>query len=149
MPSEESEGGPDEQPPVPGLSEGEREAIANDRRGEALAAVEADLLRAEQQLRHEDDRHKIWQRIVDHDLKVRKEYISRIWKLSLVYLAIVGALVLLDALDCSSWNWLKDACIGFNIATPVLVTMLGTTTATIIGLMYIVLRHHFPENQRS
>lgn len=128
---------------VPPLAGSERERAKADTEGERLAEIQAAT--AEQDRVHARDRHHVWMRLVRQDLGIRKKYAGRVWTLSIVHLVAVALLVIADGSSCPEWEWAQRACFGFDVATPVMVALLGTTTATIIGLMYIVLRHHFPE----
>lgn len=66
-----------------------------------------------------------------HDLK---EWAKRVVTWWLVFVAVV--------LMISGFNWLK-------LSETVLVTLLATTTLNILGLAYIVLKGHFPEDDHE
>lgn len=60
----------------------------------------------------------------------RKSYAARVWKLICVYLIALGVLVM-------GSQWL------FRLSDSVLIALLCTTTANILGLAYIVMRYLF------
>lgn len=97
------------------------------------------------QLSQARDRHVMWHAVAKLNFVVRRRYLPKVWKLSRQFLAFTAILVLLDATSCPDWPLVRAACVPFDVATPVLVALLGTGAATVLGLMHIVLRHHFPD----
>lgn len=64
------------------------------------------------------------------DRKERKEYAAKVWKLICRYLLILSLLVA------------GSHCV-FHLSDSVLIALLCTTTANILGLAYIVMRYLF------
>lgn len=58
------------------------------------------------------------------------------WVVSIYLAAIIGTLIL-------------NKPLGFELDNTVLVTLLGTTTLNVLGLMYIVLNGYFPKDREE
>lgn len=65
--------------------------------------------------------------------KQRKDYADKVFKLLTLWMFFVGAIVI--GKSCRSYDGLSD---------PVLMTLMGTTTATVVGLFTVVLMYLFP-----
>ena len=68
----------------------------------------------------------------EQDIKQRKEFAGRIFNLTLYYLFTVALFLFLSASPNS-----------FEISDTVLVTLLGTTTSTVLGMFYFVAKYLF------
>jgi len=73
---------------------------------------------------------------VHQDIDERKKYAAKIFKLICWW---VSGLLLVICL--SSWA----GATRFRTATPVLLALVGSTTATVLGLFYIVAHYLFPD----
>ena len=73
---------------------------------------------------------------VQQDIAERKNYAAKIFKLICWW--VVG---LLAVLCLSSWA----GATRFRTATPVLLARVGSTTAAVLGLFYIVAHYLFPD----
>jgi hypothetical protein len=71
-------------------------------------------------------------------LDLREKFSGRFFWLVTAYLCTVVVMLFLSGLNC----------VDFVLSDTVLVTLLGTTTLTVVSLLYIVARHIFPENKR-
>lgn len=70
----------------------------------------------------------------DQDRAQRKQYSSRLFWLVVGWLFAVGGILLLSGFG--AW--------GFQLTEVVLGTLIGTTTASVLGLFTIVVRYLFP-----
>ena len=70
----------------------------------------------------------------------RKLYASRIFKLVCWWLAVIGLMLFLQGFG---------GLIGFTLPASVLITAIGSTTATVIGIFLIVTRYLFPVAPKS
>ena len=68
------------------------------------------------------------------DIEMRKEYAGLIFRFVCYYMLFVLVFLFLSGTPSS-----------FKMSDSVLITILGTTTATIISLFAIVVRHLFPK----
>ena len=91
---------------------------------------------------NENDRSKQ----IDNDNKkqnveLRKEYASKIFTFITWYTGIIGAILLFEGLgldiECIDW-------INIDFETNVILTLITTTFASILGLMHIILNSIFP-----
>ena len=84
-----------------------------------------------QEIEHRQDEHE--QRI---------DFAYKIYWLSCIWLAVVIAVVVIAGLGCVPFAS-NNQCIPFNISDSVLITLLTTTTATVLGLFISVLNYLF------
>lgn len=68
----------------------------------------------------------------------RARYAPRLFWLTVIWLLVVLILVVFAAFRITLWGS------EFSLSDAVLVTLIGSTTATVIGLFAIVARHYFP-----
>ena len=68
------------------------------------------------------------------NLKARGVYITRLFRLGVVWLLLLLVIVVLQGFGIGS----------FSLATSVLVTLVGSTTATVLALFAIAARYLFP-----
>ena len=66
------------------------------------------------------------------DMQQRKEFAEKIYQLVLGYMYFVGFIIFLSAMPNS-----------FFISETVIITLLGTTASTVIGLFYFVAKYLF------
>ena len=71
---------------------------------------------------------------LQQDRGQRKRYSDRLFWLVVVWLAVIGAIVLLHGFHA----------IPFQLSTTVLATLIGSTTASVLGLFAIVANYLFP-----
>lgn len=69
------------------------------------------------------------------DRKQRKTYGNRLFVLVSIWLGAIGLVVLLHGFTC----------VPFKLSTPVLATLIGSTTASVLGLFAIVATYLFPK----
>ena len=67
-------------------------------------------------------------------IEQKAKYADNIFVLISIYLIAVFILLLLAGHDCN----------GFTLTSGVLMMILGTTTTTVLGLVYVIVRHLFP-----
>jgi hypothetical protein len=68
------------------------------------------------------------------DIAERKKYAGRTYWLVVVWLAMIGLIVL-----CQGFTLL-----GFGLTSGVLITLIGSTTGSVVGIFLIVTRYLFP-----
>lgn len=68
------------------------------------------------------------------DIEMRKDYARKTYNLVCIYLVVVGFFVFFVCCPAE-----------FTMSDAVLITLLGTTTATVIGLFAIVMNYLFPK----
>ena len=90
----------------------------------------------EQQSKTEIEKYNLENQYFSDTIKLRKEHANRIYKITKYYLFTVGTLVVATAI-CKFFG--KEI-----LSTSVLITILGTTTINVLGLMYILATHLFP-----
>lgn len=93
----------------------------------------------------ERDRHRAEEEYKDsrQNREQRKEYAGKIFWLVVGWLSGVGIILLL-----SGWKHggMFPHCRPFNLSDGVLMTLIGGTSASVIGLMVIVANYLFPKN---
>jgi hypothetical protein len=103
---------------------------------EASSLDEVDLLRAKLGL--SDQRQ---------DIESRKKYGRLIFALIVAWLFVVLLTVWLSAIKIQSPSWWPTwlpSVTEFELSDLVLTALIGTTTANIVGLLYVVVRYIFP-----
>lgn len=78
--------------------------------------------------------------------KYFEKYADTIPTIVIWYLIVVGIFIFLSGLRIYNIELLKVKFI-WALSDSVLIALLGTTTTTILGLMYIVSNHLFPKKQ--
>ncbi len=73
--------------------------------------------------------------IIEQDLKERKLYAHRIFSLIATWLSVLGIIIVLQGIIEN----------GFNLSEPVLLAVVGGTTANVLGMFYVVLKYLFPK----
>ena len=81
----------------------------------------------------ERERQKLELQGLSQDIAERKAYAGKIFRLVVGYLVAVFLVIFGCGLNC-----------GFSLPDSVLLMLLGTTTANILALMYIVAKYLFP-----
>ena len=76
------------------------------------------------------------------DIEQRRIYAKRLFCLICVWLVAVGLLLVANMFPWPMWG------IEWGLSDPVLLALIGGTTANVLGLFYIVLKYLFP-NQSS
>ena len=71
------------------------------------------------------------------------EYANTIPKIVIWYLCFVGFILFLNGVGFSCHQF------KFYLSDSVIITLLGTTTINILGLMYIVAKHLFPNSSKE
>jgi hypothetical protein len=79
---------------------------------------------------------------LDQDRKERERYADRIYNIVIAWLATVGSILVLQG-----FGRLGNLP-PFELAPTVMITAIGSTTASIIGIFIIVARHLFPPKDR-
>ena len=72
------------------------------------------------------------------DREQRKEFAERIFSFVCYYMGFVAFVVLCCGIPCN-----------FHLNDVILVTLLGTTTANILGVLYIVVRYLFSRDNKK
>lgn len=95
------------------------------------ATTSGDLSSIERALKIEEYKGK------KQDREQRKDFAERIFSFLVFYMATVGVFVLLSGVALNI----------FHLSDTVLVTMLGTTTANVIGIFIVVAKYLFPQHK--
>ena len=80
------------------------------------------------------------------DRAQRKEFAGKIYWLVAFWLGGVGVILLLSGWQHSAWF---PYCRPFQLSDGVLMTLIGGTSASVIGLMVIVANYLFPKNGKK
>jgi len=84
------------------------------------------------QLEHDRKRTEISG--VQQDIAERKKYAARCFWLVTIWLALIGLIVFLQGFRIC----------GFSLPNSVLITLIGSTTGSVVGIFLIVTRYLFP-----
>ncbi|TGG96419.1 MAG: hypothetical protein ERJ67_00845 [Aphanocapsa feldmannii 277cV] len=76
--------------------------------------------------------------------ELRKQSADKLFKLIICWLASVMTFLFLAAFEVN-WYWLKE--ISFNISDNVLIALITSTTASVLGLYVIVAKWLFPNDE--
>ena len=76
----------------------------------------------------------------------RFEIERRIWHLTCWYLGIVGFMVFLEGASGTSFLWLKFT---WHLSETIIVTVLTTTMATVLGLILIIIKYFFKNSDKE
>ena len=98
----------------------------------ALSETEEDVRETGVTLDDLDRRQK------EQDIEARKKYVSRIYRLVVSWLAAVIGVVLLEGQGEAPW------LVPFSLDTAVLVALVTSATATVVGILLVVVRYLFP-----
>ena len=79
-------------------------------------------------------RQLLLDRELEQKIEQRRKYAGDIFVLISIYLVAVFILLVLAGADDN----------GFTLSNSVLMVILGTTTTTVLGLFYVIVRHLFP-----
>jgi hypothetical protein len=71
---------------------------------------------------------------IKQDIELRRDYARDVFKLIVFWLAFVGLIVLLQGFKL----------LGYILADSVMIALITTTTASVIGILLIVVRYLFP-----
>lgn len=83
------------------------------------------------------------------DRDFRKEYAPKIYELIWIWLLSVVALVILDGVTVSGGINTLGKSIGFELSDSVVLALIGGTTASVIGLLVIVITYIFPRRNKG
>ncbi len=85
------------------------------------------------------------------DRDFRNEYAPKIFGLICVWLVLVVGLIFLDGLSLSGGLGLPgtDKTLGFNQSDGVVLGLIGGTTASVVGLLVIVITYIFPRRSKG
>ena len=75
---------------------------------------------------------------LEQNISERRKYAKKFYKLNKIWMWIICGILALQGLRLDFL---------FSLSEEVIITLLGTTTATIIGLLVIVARYLFPEKE--
>lgn len=108
---------------------------------ELLPDLETDTLYDDEKQSHENARLRLENLLLEakiddvvQDRDQRKKYSDRLFKLVVGWLCAIGVIILLHGFSC----------IPFNLSVAVLSTIIGSTTASVLGLFVIVANYLFP-----
>lgn len=76
---------------------------------------------------------------MEQDRDMRQHYADKIFNLICVYLFCVFLILFLSGYSTNG------LCSSFTLSDKVLLLMLGTTTANLLGLLYVVIKYIFPQ----
>lgn len=79
---------------------------------------------------------------IQQNINLRRQYSDKIYTLNRYWLVFVAVMVLLSIIDLSAYK-IKIT----SLSDAVLITLLTTTTANIIGTLIIVLKYLFPNKK--
>ena len=74
---------------------------------------------------------------LEQDLKERKHYAAKIYRLIALWLGSLGVILLLQGV--------KLPIAFFTLSDSVLLALIGGTTANVLGMFFIVLKYLFPQ----
>ena len=85
------------------------------------------------------------------DRDFRNEYAPKIFGLICVWLVLVVGLIFLDGLSLSEGLGLPgtDQTLGFDQSDGVVLGLIGGTTASVVGLLVIVITYIFPRRNKG
>ncbi len=78
---------------------------------------------------------------LQQDIREREKYASRIFRLVVCWLSAILLIVIAQGVR---WPWMSQY-IGFDLPESVLIALVTTTTASVVGILLIVTRHLFPQ----
>ncbi len=78
---------------------------------------------------------------LQQDISERKTYAGRIFRLVVCWLSSILLIVIAQGIR---WPWLSQY-IGFYLPEAVLIALVTTTTASVVGILLIVTRYLFPQ----
>jgi hypothetical protein len=93
----------------------------------------------EEQSDYEQRRKNAIIRSLEQDIDERKKYANRNFWLTVVWLALINLILILQGF--------RVAIVGhsFELPTSVLLTAIGSTTASVVGIFLIVTNYLFPK----
>lgn len=96
----------------------------------------------------EEAREKLANRSRSLDIKLRDKYCPRLFVMVIGWLIFVAVFLFLASIpDLRIKAGSTTYLFGVNASDTVLVTLLGTTTATVVGLFLVVAKWLFPERK--
>ena len=78
---------------------------------------------------------------LQQDIREREKYASRIFRLVVCWLSSILLIVIAQGVR---WPWMSRY-IGFDLPESVLIALVTTTTASVVGILLIVTRYLFPQ----
>ena len=78
---------------------------------------------------------------LQQDISERKTYAGRIFRLVVCWLFSIFVIVIAQGIR---WPWMSRY-IGFDLPESVLIALVTTTTASVVGILLIVTRYLFPQ----
>ena len=87
------------------------------------------------------DRQEIANQELKQNIKEREKYASRIFRLVVRWLSSILLIVIAQGVR---WPWMSQY-IGFDLPESVLIALVTTTTASVVGILLIVTRYLFPQ----
>jgi uncharacterized membrane protein (DUF485 family) len=77
------------------------------------------------------------------DIKERKKYARLFFYLSCAWLVAIVAIIMLQGFGYSFWG------APFKLSDSIVLAMIGSTTANVLGILYIVAKYLFPNRGRD
>lgn len=77
---------------------------------------------------------------LQQDISERKTYAGRIFRLVVCWLSSIFLIVIAQGIR---WPWMSRY-VGFDLPESVLIALVTTTTASVVGILLIVTRYLFP-----
>ena len=91
----------------------------------------------------EKDLHGTVRKGLEQDIEERKKYSGRVYGFAMGWMIILPAIIVLDAID---WNSICTR-FSFNVPEKVLLALMGTTTASVLGSWFVVMNYLFPKQK--
>lgn len=80
----------------------------------------------------------------EKNIKEREKYAGKIYRLIVVWFIFLGCIVILQGITPS--DIIEK---GFKLSDTVLLALIGSTTANVLGILFVVLKYLFPEQQKK
>jgi hypothetical protein len=109
----------------------------------AEVSKEPDLNTLKEQADLERLRFKALTSGLEQDIAERKKYAFRFFLLSCGWLVAIVAILMLQGFGFSFWK------APFKLSEPIVLAMIGSTTANVIGILYIVAKYLFPNRGKD
>ena len=89
----------------------------------------------------QDKYYSALRRSVEQDTSERRKYAGRVYYCSVSWMAGLALIVVMDAVK---WDGLCTR-FSFDVSEKVMLALMGTTTVSVLGSWYIVMRYLFPK----
>lgn len=110
-------------------------------KGTGLSEEDVMLLLKQKKVEHLQLENELFRQTIENEKQnrgQRKDFAMKIFDFMSLYMFVVFFFLLLDGVTC--WN--------FNLSENILLTLLGTTTANVIGVFTFVAKYLFPTKNK-